>query len=800
MTDKYIVWFNEVDREDIKLVGGKGANLGEMIKSDISIPFGFIVTSNAFNFFIKKTQVFQKILKLLDNLNYENQKELNEVSIQIKNMIDNAPLNNRFTSLLVNYYHDICLNEEKYFKKQISSLKTGYYKINSIYKSPFVAVRSSATAEDSKDSSFAGQQDSFLNIKGETSLIHKIKQCWASLYTERSIYYRKQKKINEEDMGIAVVVQRMIQSDKSGIGFSIDPVTGNKNSLIIEAIFGLGEYIVQGKVTPDHYEIDKNSFVIINKEVSTQKIKLVKVNGYDKEIKVNKKLEKNQKITDIELVEIALLLKQIEALYFFPQDIEWAIEKGKVFIIQSRPITTIKQIDNKNKETKTENSKKSTVSEISYEELEKDVVLTGSPASPGIVIGKVVILRSIKEISKVEKGDILVAPQTDPDYVPAMKRACAIVTEKGGRTSHAAIVARELGLPAIVGAKKATKILKEGSFYKINGLLGKITKVSKSEYGQVIKSSDINITKKRLKTLTKIYVNLSEPDEVKDIAKRDVDGIGLLRAEFMVADIGRHPKDFIKKGRSSDFIDSLSKGLLKFVSAFMPRPVIYRATDFKTNEYKHLKGGELYEPKEENPLIGFRGAIRYITNPDIFSLELKAIKNIWEKNYRNLHLMIPFMRRPWELIKIRDIMNDNKMFDLPGFKLYMMVEVPSSALELEKFIEIGIDGISIGTNDLTMMLLGIDRDNENVSSLYDERSESVISFLEMIVTKCNKYNIDCSICGQAASDYPEIAERLITLGITSLSVNPDSIERTRELAYNIERRHFHKLSLINKNK
>jgi pyruvate,water dikinase len=783
MKNKYIVWFNEVDKEDVNLVGGKGASLGEMVQAEFPVPFGFIITSKAFDFFIKNTSIYVKISKLLKNLNYENHKELSEASNQIKNMIYDIELPNNFITKILDHYHNLFLMEEKYFKKKQSFIKQGYHKLTSIYKSPFVAVRSSATAEDTKDASFAGQQDSFLNVKGEIALIKNIKNCWASLYTERSIYYRKQKNIIESKISIAVVIQRMIQSEKSGISFSIDPITGNKNSIVIEAVYGLGEYIVQGKITPDHYEIDKNSLVLTKKEINNQKVQLIKIGLKDKEKKVLKKLSNLQKISDIQISEIALVTKNIEKHYFFPQDIEWSIEKNKIFIIQSRPITTI-QLKNTKKEKVSDKKIKS----INIEDMNKNIIAFGLPASPGVVVGTVSIIRSQKEISKIKNGDILVAPYTDPDFVPAMKKAKAIITEKGGRTSHAAIVARELGLPAIVGVKNATKILKDGTSIKVNGLTGNIYKAN-------YKSLDFSNNKKKIntekiKTLTKIYVNLSEPEKAREIAKKNVDGVGLLRAEFMIADIGKHPKDLIKKGKSDYFIDLLSNDLLKFASAFSPRPVIYRATDFKTNEYKHLKGGELYEPKEENPLIGYRGAIRYINNPDVFSLELEAIKKIWNKHYRNVHLMIPFIRRPWELIRIKEIMEKNKMFELPGFKLYIMVEVPSSAIELEKFIEIGIDGVSIGTNDLTMMLLGLDRDNENVSSLYDERSESVMNFLEMIVAKCKKNNIDCSICGQAASDYPEICEKLIHLGITSLSVNPDSIDRTRELAYNIERRYF----------
>jgi pyruvate,water dikinase len=399
---------------------------------------------------------------------------------------------------------------------------------------------------------------------------------------------------------------------------------------------------------------------------------------------------------------------------------------------------------------------------------------------------------SPKEIDKIVHGDILVAPQTNPDYVPAMKKAAAIVTESGGRSSHAAIVSRELGIPAVVGAANATKILRKEKIVTVNGQAGEVYK------GKVIQKT-VKVEKeekagRKLKTATRVYVNLAEVHEAPSVSKMDVDGVGLLRAEFMIANIGVHPKEFIKNKKESVFIGRLSKDLMKFVVPFSPRQVVYRATDFKTNEYRNLQGGKLYEPHEENPMLGFRGAYRYIANPDVFKMELMAIKKVWEKGYRNLHLMIPFVRTPWELMKIKQMVQDVGLLAYPDFKLWIMVEVPSCALNLEEFLKIGIQGVSIGTNDLTMMLLGVDRDSTEVASLYDERTPIVISVLEYIVKTCKKHGVTASICGQAASDYPEIIERLVDAGITSVSVNPDAVNKTREQIYEIEKNHFKKVS------
>ncbi len=767
---KAIVWFEEVGKNDVGIVGGKGANLGEMVNASLPIPYGFIITAQAYFDFIECAGIKNKIMSLLSKLNYESSYELAQASKHIGEIIISSDFPESLVKEIIRFYDDLEIKENKYFKNNGSFIKSSISKFKNLYKTPLVAVRSSATAEDLPTASFAGQQESYLNVRGEAHLLKKVKECYASLFTERAIYYRHEQKFDHGKVGLAVVVQRMIESEKSGVAFSIDPVTNDKNKIVIEAIFGLGEYIVQGKVTPDHYEVDKRSLVITKKEIKKQAIKFVKSNIANKEVKLGISGSR-QKLTEEEIIRIALLVRDIENHYYFPQDIEWAIEKNKVYIVQARPITTT------NKTNLTNGTNLSNPN--------NHPILTGAPASPGIGIGPVKIIRSPKEIDKIKIGDILVAPQTNPDYVPAMKKAAAIVTEKGGRTSHAAIVSRELGIPAVVGAEGATKILKEGIVISVNGLTGEIFK---GKTIQKYETRNIKHETKKLHTATKIYTNLAQPDEVSRVAKMHVDGIGLLRAEFIIAEIGVHPKQFIKEKKQDVFINRLSRELLKFTAPFSPRPVIYRATDFKTNEYRNLTGGKEFEPMEENPMLGFRGAYRYIANPDVFEMELSAIKNIWKKGYRNLHLMIPFVRVPWELIKIRQMVEKAGLLNYPEFKLWIMVEVPSCALNLEEFIKIGIDGVSIGTNDLTMMLLGVDRDSEEVASVYDERTPVVLNLLEYIVKTCRKYGITSSICGQAPSDYPEIAERLVRAGITSLSVTPDVINRTRQVVFEVEKK------------
>jgi len=771
---KSIVWFEEVSKGDVGLVGGKGANLGEMTNADLPIPYGFIVTSRAYFEFIEGAHLGDKIKQLLGMINYENSTELEQAAEHVRDLIMKADMPTKLAHEIIEHYDELNTKEQEYFTKKYSFFSHTVNKIKSLYDEPTVAVRSSATAEDLPDASFAGQQDTYLNVKGDTHLLHKVKQCWASLFTARAIYYRNEKGFDHFKVGLAAVVQRMVQSEKSGIAFSIDPVTNDKRRIIIEAVYGLGEYIVQGKVTPDHYEVDKNSIVIVKKQPAFQNLKFVRAGRGNKEVRLSRKEGSVQKLSENEIREVALLVKDIEKHYYFPQDIEWAIEKGRVFIVQSRPITTASNVVNAND---------------ALSGAGREVLVSGAPASPGIGVGHAVIIESPKEIGKIKKGDILIAPQTNPDYVPAMKKAAAIVTEKGGRTSHAAIVSRELGIPAVVGAEGATKIIKEDMVVSVNGTTGDVYKGSIMTPGQLAKLEEKKHEDEgKVKTITKVYTNLAEPEIADRTALLDVDGIGLLRAEFMIAEIGTHPKEFIKQKQQHLFVNKLTNGIEKFAKAFNPRPIVYRATDFKTNEYRNLKGGAMYEPKEENPMIGYRGASRYIADPEVFSLELDALTNIWEKGYTNVHLMIPFVRVPWEMVRIREIIRDHGLLNYKGFKLWMMVEVPAAAIMLEEFIDLGIDGVSIGTNDLTMMLLGVDRDSAEVANVYDERHPAVVSTLEHIVEVCVEAGITCSICGQAASDYPEIIEALVRKGITSVSVNPDAVHRTRVLIHDIEKK------------
>jgi len=756
-----VVNFNQVGKDDISLVGGKGANLGEMIQNDFPIPDGFIVTSAAYFEIIELNSLKPKIKALIEQIDNHDINSLTRISQAIKKLIFSAYIPDSIAKEIINHY----------------------LKLGSGSNQTLVAVRSSATAEDLPDASFAGQQETFLNIRGEANLIQAIRGCWASLFEPRAMFYREEKGFNHFKVGIAVPVQKMIQSEVSGIMFTINPLTNDKNQVVIESIWGLGEKIVQGAYTPDHYLIEKISWKLLQKQVAPQTKEYVWKHNRNLEVKVPANRVARPKLTDKQITFLAQLGHRIQQHYFYPQDIEWAMAKDKIYIVQSRPVTTITAQVNESTATSIPSGLK--------------LILKGEGASPGIRTAYTRILKSSSEINQLKSGEILVTSMTTPDFVPAMKKAAAIITDKGGQTSHAAIVSRELGIPCVVGTGTATKILKSQIVITVNGQTGEIYKGGKLSGSKTLKTKLKPIPAKDLQadvipTATKLYVNLGEPDLASQIAQKNVDGIGLLRAEFMIAQIGVHPKKMIQSRKGAKFTQQLTEGLKKFCHAFYPRPVVYRATDFKTNEYANLIGGKEFEPKEANPMIGYRGAYRYIVDQQVFNLELEAIKKTRNQfGYKNLWLMLPFVRTVKELISVKKIISDHGLTRSPSFKLWIMVEIPSNVILLEDFIQVGIDGISIGSNDLTMLTLGVDRDNNEVAPEYDEMNPAVLKLIETAIKTASKYKISSSICGQAPSIYPDLTEKLISWGITSISVTPDAIDVTKNLIYQAEKKLLH---------
>ncbi|MBW6441291.1 phosphoenolpyruvate synthase [Patescibacteria group bacterium] len=741
----HILWFKEINKNDIPLVGGKGANLGEMVKAGIPVPDGFVVTAKAYYDFINSTSIKKKIMTEMSGLDVEDSDKLVKAAERVRLAILQAEMPKELIEEIKTYYNELSGESDKY-----------------------VAVRSSATAEDLPEASFAGQQESYLEIKGWKSVATHVQKCWASLFTARAIFYRNENKFSHLKVGIAVPVQLMCQSDASGIMFTVNPVTNNDEEISIEAAFGLGQPVVSGEITPDQYVVSKKTGKITSRTIVPQDWQLT----MEGKTPISKKYKKAQKMTNKQIVELAKIGMQIEKHYGRPQDIEYGVEKGKIKIVQSRPVTTLIQ---KTKNLAVEEGKGS------------KVLFEGLAASPGVFSGKVQIVKSPKEISKVKEDDILVAEMTNPDYVPAMKRAGAIVTDLGGRTSHAAIVSRELGVPAIVGTLNATKMLSSGEIITVDGASGKVYEGDITVVVEETKRSKIDLSK--IKTATKIYVNLAEPELASEMAARNTDGIGLLRAEFIIANIGTHPKKFIKDGKKKEFINKLAEGLEKFADAFNPRPVVYRFTDFKSNEYANLKGGAEFESDEPNPMIGYRGVSRYIKDIDVFEMELEAIKIVRnKKGLKNLWVMMPFVRTVKELEEVKKIVSASGLRRSGTFKFWMMVEIPSNVILLDDFIDVGIDGVSIGTNDLTMLTLGVDRDNEKVADIYSEMNPAVLASLEKIVTTCKKRDVTCSVCGQAPSVFPELVEMMVDWGMTSVSISPDVIEKTREIVYEAEKK------------
>lgn len=747
----HILWFSQINKNDIPIVGGKGANLGEMYGAKIPVPNGFVVTATAYFDFLKTTSIKQKILTELSGIDYNDSKKLAQASKNIKTAILSADMLSGLGDEIKKYYHELCGEHDR-----------------------LVAVRSSATAEDLPDASFAGQQETYLNISGYKEVVKNVQKCWASLFETRAIFYRSQKGFSHLKIGIAVPVQLMIQSEVSGIMFTANPVTNNREEISIEAAFGLGQPIVSGEVTPDNFLVDKKSKKITYKYISKQTWQLTEAG----KTPVSKAFQQEQKLSSKYVIELAGLGQMIEDHYGRPMDIEWGLEGKKLYIVQARPVTTLGD-----KEPETAHG--DAVVDLSNKH---KLLLEGISASPKVASGPVKIIRSPSEISNVKQGDVLVAVMTNPDYVPAMRRACAILTDEGGRTSHAAIVSRELGISAVVGSKHATKILKNGEIITVDGVSGKVYEGNIVHYQKSEKTKEF-IDLANHKTATKVYVNLGEPELAESIAAKNVDGVGLLRAEFMIANIGTHPKKFIAEGKSDVFVSKLVEGLEKFTKAFGNRPVVYRFTDFRSNEYKSLKGGEKYEQDEPNPMIGYRGTGRYLDDPDVFKLEIEAIKIIRnKKGYKNLHVMFPFVRTVEQLRDVKKLMGSYGLRRSSVFKVWMMVEIPSNVIMLDKFLDEGIDGVSIGSNDLTMLTLGVDRDNDKVAKTYNEMDSAVLASLEKIVTTCKKNRVTCSICGQAPSVYPELVEMLVEWGATSVSVSPDVLDKTRVIVYTAEKK------------
>lgn len=779
---KYIKWFDEIRKTDVALVGGKGANLGEMTHFGLPVPGGFCVTSKAYDQFIDYADLKDTVKRVIGALDVEDTEALLKASKEIQGAIRQGKIDPEIEAEVKSAYRKFC---EKIQMKDV-----------------IVAVRSSATAEDLPDASFAGQQETYLHIAGEDALVEHIRMCWASLWTSRAIYYREKQNYDHFQVALCAVVQKMCNAAKAGVMFTANPVTSNRKELMINASYGLGEAVVSGSVSPDEYIVNKESREIIEKNIADKKVmciykkdtigtEFVDVADYLGPEYVTKECLSEEEINT--LVEMGL---KIESLYGSEQDTEWAFDKDtKEFnFLQSRPITTLKDAPLGEEEEEEEGE----------EEVLKPL-LKGLPAAPGIGRGTVKIIKDITEIDLIKEGDVLVTTMTNPDMVPAMKKAKAVVTDEGGRTCHAAIVSRELQIPCIVGSKTATKDLKDGMQITVDAIRGivydgyvlkKDEKKAQGGAGGLTMSADIlraieNITAPP--TATKIYMNLGQPDLIDRYKDLPIDGIGLMRTEFIFTDmIGIHPMYLVKEGKGQFMVDKLAEGIQMVAQPLFPRNVVVRMSDFRTNEFRGLKGGEEVEPIENNPMIGWRGVSRYIS-PEYeegFRLECQALRKVREEyGCTNVTAMLPFVRTPEELITVKDIMAEEGLVQSKNFKIWIMAEVPSVVMQADEFAQL-VDGFSIGSNDLTQLTMGADRDSGILNNMgyFDERNTAVLKALKTIITAARRAGITCSICGQGPSQYPELTEFLVNCGITSVSVNPDTVVYTRKLVASVERK------------
>ncbi len=780
MGKKYVAWFEELTIKDVPLVGGKNASLGEMyqklVPKGVNIPNGFAITAEAYFYILESAGLRDEIRNILSDLDTHNMKNLADRGRKVRQLILSAP-----------FPEDL--------KLQISE---AYKKMEKEYGQRVdVAVRSSATAEDLPDASFAGQQETYLNVRGEKELLEACHKCFASLFTNRAISYREDKDFNHFEVGLSIGVQKMVRSDLavSGVMFSIDTETGFSNAVLIDGSFGLGENVVQGKVTPDEFYVFKPTLAegfrpIISRKKGSKKIKMVYAGGgkQTKDIPTTKKERESYILNDEEILQLARWAVLIEKHYSRPMDMEWGKDgqTGDLFILQARPETV---------------HAGKTGGELVEYSLSKrgKILVSGSPVGVKIATGKVKVIEKASEIGRFKAGEILVTDMTDPDWEPIMKIASGIVTNKGGRTCHAAIVSRELGIPCIVGTEEATNRLKSGQKVTMSCAEGEVGYVYEGELPFEVKTTDL---KSLVKTKTKIMMNIGQPDIAFASSFIPNEGVGLAREEFIINNhIKVHPLALINfsqlkdaktkkeiekltvgyKDKKQYFVDELAEGIAFIGAAFYPKEVLVRLSDFKSNEYANLIGGKEFEPEESNPMIGWRGASRFYADEykEAFLLECQALKKVREEvGLKNVKIMVPFCRTVEEGKKVIEIMNQAGLKQgEDGLEIYMMCEIPSNVILAEEFADI-FDGFSIGSNDLTQLVLGVDRDSSLVSHIYDERNEAVKKMIADVIAVCKKKKKKIGICGQAPSDFPDFAQFLVEQKIDSISLNPDTVIKT----------------------
>ena len=746
----YVKKFEELSKSDIGIAGGKGANLGELTQAGIPVPPGFVVTAQAYKYFMDEAGINDQVMEILDAIDINDTKALQAAAEEIKTIIIESPIPDDLVLFIREYYNELC--------HRVGEDDTD------------VAIRSSATAEDLPEASFAGQQDTFLHVSGDDEVIEYIRKCWASLFEARAIFYREENDFEHSKVYIAVVVQKMANADKAGVMFTVNPSTGEEIALI-EGSWGLGESVVSGDVTPDNYQVDKKDNEIINVTISDKKVMYTNdEKGTSVKVEVPEEKRKERVLSDAELVELTEMGKRVQAHYGEPMDTEWAFEKDMLFLLQARPITTLGNASEDAGDASSDLG---------------DVLVRGLGASPGMASGTVKIILDIDELDKIKDGDIMVTTMTTPDMVPAMRRASGIVTDEGGVTCHASIISRELGIPCVVGTGDATATLEENTGVTLDGKKGLVFDgISETKEEATVVAGTVEAAP--IITVTEVKANVSMPEAAEKAAATGADGVGLLRTEHLMLTSGIHPGKFIADGNEDELIDTIADNVQIVADAFYPKPVWYRTLDAPTDEFITLEGGE-NEPREHNPMLGWRGIRRELDQPEILKCEFRAIKKLHEKGYTNIGIMIPLSQSPEELKQAKALCSEVGFEPHKDVDFGMMVEIPAAAIMIDEYIKVGIDFVSLGTNDLTQYTLAVDRNNEFVAKHYTEEHPAVMKLIERTIRKCAEAGVTCSICGQAGS-VPHIVEKLVGYGITSVSSNTDAIADVRKTVARAEQK------------
>jgi pyruvate,water dikinase len=768
---RWVQHLSEVTANDADRVGGKAANLGELVAAGFPVPKGFVLTADAYRDSMAAAGVHEEIGTRFGEairaaLERQHQATLTSVCEPIQELVRKAGLS----------------------VELVRQVHTAYAGLGIEDLGPVtVAVRSSALGEDGSATSFAGVHATFTDVRGASELCERIADCWASALSPRALVYRAEFG-DATEPAVAVVVQLMVEAQRAGVAFTGDPTTGRRDRVVVEAAFGLGEVVVGGAVEPDTYVLALPDLGMQSVRVGHQTHEIVRgADGHDVTVRLTDERAGARVLVDAEAREVARLAARVQEHFGRPQDVEWAMTGQQLWLLQTRPITTTLAQAEPSPGREATGPPAGTV------------MTTGFAAASGRASGPVRVLHEPRDGDRLRTGDVLVAPRTDPDWLPTLRRAAAMVTDQGGVTCHASIVARELGIPCIVGARTATADLPDGDLVTVDGDTGEVSRggdarvVSPSpataEVRAVAPEPAAVTAPVRTPTGTELHVNLAMPEAAERVAALDVDGVGLLRAELALTSAldGRHPRAVLAAGEEAGFVEAMVGAIGRIGAAFAPRPVLYRTTDLRTNEFRGLADGEEYEPVERNPMIGYRGAYRYLREPDLFTVELRMLAEVRER-YPNVHLMIPFVRTRWELAAVLDLVDASPLGRQRGLRRWLTAEVPSVVHWLPEYVGLGIDGVSIGSNDLTQLVLGVDRDSELLAELYDESDPAVLAAISSIIEQATMLGVPTSLCGQAPSRTPGFAEFLVRAGITLISVNPDAVGAARAAIAAAERR------------